>query len=106
MRVLRTSTFDDWFNGLRDVRVRRLIQQRLNRFQYGIGGSTEHVGDSKYVGGRVHEVRIHYGPGYRVYYTRHGDVLVYLLCGGDKSSQARDIKRAQKLAEEVAWDQV
>jgi putative addiction module killer protein len=65
----------------------------LDRLAYG------HAGDAESVGDGISELRIHYGPGYRVYFQRRGDTVVILLCGGDKNSQARDIKRAKRLAE-------
>jgi putative addiction module killer protein len=67
----------------------------LDRLAYG------HIGDANTVGGGVQELRIHYGPGYRIYFTRLGDVVVILLCGGDKATQARDIRAAIRLAEEL-----
>ncbi|MFM2450226.1 MAG: hypothetical protein RIS44_2676, partial [Pseudomonadota bacterium] len=65
---------------------------RLDRLAFG------HVGDAQAVGNGVFELRIHYGPGYRIYFQRRGEVLVVLLCGGDKSTQTKDIKNAARLA--------
>lgn len=80
---------------LRDERARARINVRIRRLS--LGG----FGDVKPVGGGVSEMRIDYGPGYRVYFAQRGEDLVILLCGGDKGSQARDIKAAKKLAEEL-----
>lgn len=71
------------------------ISRRIDRLEAG------NFGDSKTVGGTVSELRINYGPGYRVYFTRRGSMVVILLCGGDKTTQTRDIKRAQALAAEL-----
>ncbi len=71
-----------------------MIAARLMRLAEGLAGDVEPVGEG------VSELRIHYGPGYRVYFQRRGDVLIILLCGGDKGSQARDIANAKKLAKE------
>jgi len=90
--VRTTPDFDDWFAGLRDVRARVRIQTRIDRLEMG------NSGDSKTVGGGVLELRINYGPGYRVYYVQRGAVLVVLLCGGDKSTQQADITQAKALA--------
>ena len=79
---------------LKDERARAMIASRLDRLAFG------HAGDAAPVGDGISELRIHYGPGYRVYFERRGDVLIVLLCGGDKSSQARDIKLAKKLSQE------
>jgi putative addiction module killer protein len=75
---------------LRDVRAVGIVRARLNRIRLG------NFGDCKSVGGGVEELRIDFGPGYRVYYGREGSVVVVLLCGGDKRSQVRDILTAQK----------
>ncbi len=81
--------FTDWLNSLRDGRTRRRILQRLFRLESG------NFGDCKPVGGGVSELRFFFGPGYRVYFGQEKDVLVVLLCGGDKDSQRRDIRQAK-----------
>lgn len=90
--IEKTDTFLDWFDGLRDQRARARIAKRLDRLIEG------NPGDVKAVGEGVSELRIDYGPGYRVYYVERKSVLIILLCGGDKSTQDRDIKRAQTMA--------
>jgi putative addiction module killer protein len=90
-----TETFAAWMEGLRDARAKARIAQRLDRLARG------NSGDTKPVGGGISEMRIDYGPGYRVYYCRHGAVLIVLLCGGDKSTQKKDIKVAKQLAKEL-----
>lgn len=90
--IEKTDTFLDWFDGLRDQRARARIAKRLDRLIEG------NPGDVKAVGEGVSELRIDYGPGYRVYYIERKSVLIILLCGGDKSTQDRDIKRAQTMA--------
>ena len=87
--------FDRWLLGLRDQRAAARIATRLERLSQG------HWGDVKPVGEGVSELRITYGPGYRVYFVQRGAVLVILLCGGDKGSQDRDIRNAKSLAKEV-----
>jgi putative addiction module killer protein len=81
--------FTQWLRGLRDGRTRNRIRQRIARLRLG------NVCDARSIGEGVWELRIHVGPGYRVYFGREGEAMVILLCGGDKSSQARDIERAQ-----------
>ena len=93
--VRRTAEFLEWIGALRDVQARARIAKRIDRIALG------NFGNSKPVGNGVSELRFTFGPGYRVYYTRRGDVVVILLCGGDKGSQERDIKRAKFLATEV-----
>ncbi len=90
--IRQTDTYADWFNRLRDIRAQARITARLTRL------STGHLGDVMPVGDGVSELRIDYGPGYRVSFTRKGNTIVLFLCGGDKSSQARDIQRAKELA--------
>ncbi len=95
IEVRQTDTFTDWLNDLRDRAARGVIGKRLARIELGL------FGDMRSVGEGVSELRIDFGPGYRVYFTRRGLVVVILLCGGDKASQSRDIARAQTLATEV-----
>ena len=90
----RTDIFDKWLTCLRDSKARARIIARLLLAEKGNFGDCEPVGDG------VSEMRIHYGPGYRVYYTRRGDVLYLLLAGGDKSTQKKDIALARKMAKE------
>ena len=91
----RTETFDKWLTHLRDRMGRLRILARVTRLEAG------NFGDCKYVGENVFELRIDHGPGYRVYFTRRGEVVVILLCGGDKSTQIADIAIAQHLAKEI-----
>ena len=95
IEVRRTDAFTAWIADLRDVRARAVIGRRLDRLSRGL------FGDVKPVGSGVSEMRVDHGPGYRIYFVRQGVEIVILLCGGDKSSQYRDIKRARELAEEV-----
>lgn len=89
---LRTEEFDNWLAALKDRKGRARIVKRIRSAEYGNFGDCEPVGEG------VSEMRIHFGPGYRVYFTRRGEVVYLLLLGGDKSSQKRDIKRAIELA--------
>jgi putative addiction module killer protein len=86
----RTATFSDWLASLKDARAVGIVRARLNRIRLG------NFGDCKSVGGGVEELRIDFGPGYRVYYGREGSLVVILLCGGSKGTQGRDILRAQR----------
>lgn len=97
IRVLRTSLFADWIKSLKDDQARWRIQARIERLISG------NPGDVKPVGAGVSELRIDYGPGYRVYFTRRGTTIILLLAGGTKDSQQRDILQAQELAR-VKWD--
>ena len=90
----QTETFRKWWTRLKDERACGLIFARLDRLAYG------HEGDMKPVGSGISELRIHHGPGYRVYLQQRGSTLIVLLCGGDKSTQAKDIRTAKRLAEE------
>ena len=92
--VIRSSVFDKWLSGLRDRQAMARIGARLDRLALG------NFGDAAPIGSGIFELRIDYGPGYRVYCLRRGEQRVVLLCGGDKSSQVRDITRAKALAEE------
>ncbi len=95
LEVLQSATFESWFKRLRDIQARARINARIRRLALG------NPGDVKPVGGGVSELRIDYGPGYRVYYLQRGEVLIVLLCGGDKRTQQADIRRALDLAK--AW---
>ena len=93
--VFSTDVFDQWLRQLKDRQGRLRILSRIDRLAQG------NPGDSKAVGRGVLELRLTFGPGYRIYYTRSGDQIVLLLCGGDKSSQQSDIAKAHQLA--TAW---
>lgn len=95
IEVRRTDRFIAWLNALRDARAVAKIATRIKRLATGNFGDVASVGDG------VSELRIHYGPGYRAYFVRRGEVLVILLCGGDKSTQDRDIAAAKTLAKEI-----
>lgn len=92
--IFKSSHFDGWLRGLRDVRAVARIQVRIDRLALG------NPGDVKPVDAGISEMRIDYGPGYRVYFMRRGPVVIVLLCGGDKSSQQQDIEDAKALAAE------
>ena len=94
LEVRQTLLFRDWLDGLKDRQAIKRIAQRIARLESGL------FGDTKFFDG-IGELRIDYGPGYRVYFIRRGDVLIVLLCGGDKSTQKKDIERARRLAKEV-----
>lgn len=88
----QTEDFAGWFGSLRDAVARKRIANRIALLRSG------HFGDVKAVGGKVSELRIDHGPGYRLYFTRRGGTLILLLCGGDKGSQAGDIEKAKAMA--------
>ncbi|MCA0325333.1 MAG: type II toxin-antitoxin system RelE/ParE family toxin [Proteobacteria bacterium] len=92
MRVEQTEVYRDWINALKDGVGRAKIQVRIDRLTHGNPGSHRHLTEG------VSELKIDFGPGYRVYYTQRGDRLILLLVGGDKSSQSKDIERAIGLA--------
>ncbi len=92
IEVRKTATFSEWMARLRDHRARAKIAARIDRLAFG------NPGDVKPIGEGISELRIHYGPGYRVYFVRRGETLIVLLSGGDKGSQTKDIKTAKTLA--------
>lgn len=94
IELKQTETYEKWEARLRDKRARTLIAARLMRLAEGLSGDVEPVGEG------VSELQIHYGPGYRIYFQRRRNLLIVLLCGGDKSTQARDIAVAKKLSKE------
>jgi len=93
--VLQTKEFQSWLDALRDKRAQARIAARLRLAEAG------NLGDWRPVGGEVSEMRVDFGPGYRLYFTRRGRLLIVMLAGGDKSSQARDIRRAQRILKEL-----
>ncbi len=95
MEIRQTDAYSDWFDALRDQNAKARIDVRIRRLSLGNPGDVKPVGDG------VSEMRIDYGPGYRVYFKQQGAVVVILLCGGDKSTQAADIKHAKELASEL-----
>lgn len=96
VEILQTSNYSRWFASLRDVRTRARIDVRIRRLSLG------NPGDAKSLGGGISELRVDFGPGYRVYFARKGPALILLLAGGDKSRQQADIARAREIA--AQWD--
>jgi putative addiction module killer protein len=96
--VLRTTIFDDWMSALRDPVAKSKIIVRIHAMEGG------HLGDWKPIGDGVSELRVHSGPGYRVYFGRRGTQIYLLLCGGVKTGQSRDIARAKALWRELEHD--
>jgi putative addiction module killer protein len=97
LRLKQTETYRKWERRLKDERARAAIASRLDRLGFGL------IGDAAPVGSGISELRIHHGPGYRIYFCRRAGEVIILLCGGDKSSQERDIATAKRLAAE--WDE-
>jgi len=96
MKIIHTTeAFDAWFDGLKDKQAARRVQARIDRVEDGNFGDCEPVGEG------VSEMRIHYGPGYRVYFAQRGMEVVILLAGGDKSTQSKDIKTALEIARQL-----
>ena len=93
--ILRHTGFDTWLRRLLDIKAKARILARIKSAEHG------NFGDCQPVGEGVSEMRVHVGPGYRVYFTRQGSLVYVLLCGGDKSSQDRDIEKAKALAREM-----
>jgi putative addiction module killer protein len=95
--IKQSALFLKWQKKLKDNKAKALIAARIFRLANGLAGDAEPVGEG------ISELKIHSGPGYRVYYKQHGNEIIILLCGGDKSTQSSDIKMAKKLAKE--WDE-
>jgi putative addiction module killer protein len=91
-KIRKSSVYNKWIDGLRDSRARYKILTRIKRLAEGNPGDVWPVGEN------ISELRIHYGPGYRVYFKDIGKAIIILLCGGDKSTQQADIKRAKEIA--------
>jgi len=97
IELIQTDYFRKWRSKIRDPQLLGLLAARLDRLSFG------HFGDVKSVGDRVFELRIHYGSGCRIYFSKHGDTIILLLCGGSKSSQVNDIEKAKGLVK--TWNQ-
>ena len=94
-RLRQTDAFAKWLSGLRDAKAKARILARLESARLG------NLGDTRALGGGVREMRVHVGPGYRVYFVQRRETVLLLLCGGDKSSQQRDIERARLIVAEL-----
>ncbi|MEM0953261.1 MAG: type II toxin-antitoxin system RelE/ParE family toxin [Pseudomonadota bacterium] len=94
-QIQQTDIFSKWLFKLKDKKAMARILVRIESLRRG------NAGDSKSLGSGLHELRLHFGPGYRVYFTRQAGVVVLLLCGGNKSSQSKDIARARKILSEL-----
>jgi putative addiction module killer protein len=92
VQIRKTEAFAQWLDGLRDLRARARILVRIERLAAGLPGDVKPIGEG------VSELRVDCGPGYRVYFKKHGRDIIVLLAGGDKSTQARDVKTALRLA--------
>ncbi len=95
LEIRTTAVFDKWFQNLKNRQAKARIQVRIDRMQLG------HFGDVSPVGEGVSEMRIFYGPGYRVYFVQHKSEVIILLNGGDKDSQSKDIARAKEIAQQL-----
>ncbi len=95
MKCITTANFDSWLERLRDPIGKARITARILRMEQG------NFGDRKYVGDEVYELRFFFGPGYRVYYTIRGEEIIFILAGGDKSTQSQDIELAKKISKEI-----
>ena len=96
--VQQTQEFQDWLDELRDIKAQLRIVARLRLAEAG------NLGDWKPVGSEVSEMRIAFGPGYRLYFTKRQNILIVMLAGGDKSTQSKDIKRTQKILQQLELD--
>lgn len=94
IEIIKSDTFDRWLRKLRDPKAKARVEMRIRRLSLGNAGDVQPIGEG------LSEMRIAYGPGYRVYYMQRSKVLVLLLCGGDKSTQQSDIVKAKKIASE------
>ncbi len=93
--IATTEVYDEWFDSLKDTKGKARINARLRRVELG------HFGDAEPVGDNVSELRFFFGSGYRIYFIQHGNEIIVLLAGGDKSTQSKDIDKALKLAKEI-----
>jgi putative addiction module killer protein len=95
IQIRETDSFKKWFSSLKDKKAKARIDVRIKRVSLG------NFGDVRPVGNGISELKIDYGPGYRVYFVARGNTLVILLCGGDKTTQTKDIQKAHELAQEL-----
>ena len=95
IEVRQTEVFARWHRSIKSVQLRARIADRIDRLAKGDPGDVAPVGEG------ISELRLHFGPGYRIYFMRRGELIILLLCGGDKSRQRRDIETAKKLAREI-----
>ena len=95
LNIVQSNVYENWFNKLKDKKLKRIIDSRLLRLENGLPG------DLKQIENKLWEIRIHYGAGYRIYCYKRGNVYILLLCGGDKSTQKKDIERAKKMLKEL-----
>jgi len=93
--IEKTVYFDKWLRKLKDNLAKSKILTRLKKLERG------HFGDVKSLKDKLHELKIHHGPGYRIYYTKKGDSIILIICGGDKSTQANDIEKAKEILKEL-----
>jgi putative addiction module killer protein len=98
LQLKQTATYLKWERKLNDQTAKALIAARLLRLANGLAGDVSPIGEG------LSELRIHYGPGYRIYFQKRGSVIIVLLCGGDKSTQNKDIARAKQIALEWSED--
>jgi len=96
--IEKTAIFEKWITGLKNPKDKARIFARIKRAELG------NLGDYKQLTENLFEMRIFFGPGYRLYYTTRNEKIIFLLCGGNKSSQAKDIKRAKTILEELEWE--
>jgi putative addiction module killer protein len=99
MQLHRTNEFMEWLQALGDRQGRAKIIVRLDRLEQGNPGNSRSVGEG------IFELKIDFGPGYRVYYVQRGEVLIVILCGGDKSTQSKDIQRAKTIASQLSEEE-
>ena len=94
-KILTSDTFDNWFEDLKNIKDKSRIADRIDRIKEG------NLGDAKPVGNGIFELRFHFGSGYRIYFIKQYNTIIILLCGGNKKTQSRDIKKAKEIASEV-----
>jgi len=93
--IIETEVYSKWFASLNDNKIKARIGARINRVRLG------NLGDTKSVGDKVFELKCQFGAGYRIYFTKQGKTIIILLCGGDKSTQEKDVKKAKQMVIEV-----